>query len=236
MVLLERGLGWDIGVPELCYSDTGLPVKHPAWKDLKEELRTEENLLTVEIFSSARQITGPIEAVKRAFKRANFEGIGAAIAVNLATSPLLFTAETLIANAIGLGISMTDPKLAAIVLATAIGGATYKGIQVDAEALRKQGYSATPIGGLLYAATGRPTVSAIADYAFNYAAVELVNPVTGSALVTQNFPFLLENIAAVPLVLAWCIPANSLIASGKVAKGLAPLKHIGETAWQRIKR
>src|ERR1035437_2282423 len=213
---------------QLDLSESNLPIV--------QNVTPERRLNAIEVFSSARQITGPIEAVKKAFKRANLEGIGAAAAVNLATSPLLFTAETLIANAIGLGISMTDPKLAAIVVAAATGGATYKGIQVDADALRKQGYSATPIGGLLYAATGRPTVSAIADYAFNYAAVELVNPVMGSALVTHNLPFMLENIAAVPLILTWCIPANSLIASGKVAKGLAPLKHIRETAWQRIKR
>jgi hypothetical protein len=159
---------------------------------------SESNLLTdipkqksepVEIFNCVRETTGPAEAVKRAFRRINIEGIGAATAVNLATSPLLFTAETLIANAIGLGVSMTDPKLAAIVVATTIGGATYKGIQLEAEALRNQGHSATPVGGMLYAATGRPTVSAIADYAFNYAAVELINPIVGSALFTHNFHF-----------------------------------------------
>jgi hypothetical protein len=245
MSLPERERGIAPEISQLYFLDTGLPVKYPVWTGLKEELRTEENLFTatparrpnpIEVFSSARRIVRPIEAWKSMTQRSNPEGLAAAFAVNITTAPLLLTAQTLIATTINTGANMTDPKLTAIVVAAAIGGATYKGIRASAEALRKQRHSATPVGGLAYAITGRPTLSAVAEHAFNYAVVGLLNPLTGYAWLTHNPQFLAEGMAAAPLVLTWCIPANSLIASGKVAEALDPLKQIRETVWQRIKR
>jgi hypothetical protein len=226
MAALERRPEGASEIPKLYFLDTGLPVKHPTWTELKEELRTEENLFTtipgqrsgpVDIYSTRQKIK-PREYWRSVRERAYPEGLATAFAIDVGSTFILPLAQPLITGAINAGVDIMDPRLAIAVIGGTIGGLTSASIWVDRYTLGKKRFGATTIGTLAIAASGKRTKAAIADHVINYINVGILNLVTiHTLLISHNLDTLAKGWVAVPLTLTpWYMVVNGFIAWGKI--------------------
>lgn len=226
------------GIPELYFTDTGLPVKYPVWEITKEELQIQDLLpvaprptsKTVEVFSAARQIAKPVKDYVGSVKqRINPEGWAAATVTDVASWFILPAAQALIAINLNTGFDMTDPKLA---IAAALSGIS---LMADRYALSKKGWDISAVGCVAIAATGKPTLSATLEHAINY--VGPLNLVNIGAFATGNFSFLTENIMAAPFVLTpWYITMNFLIGRGQADRVINPMRRVREATVDKFKQ
>jgi hypothetical protein len=235
MTLSEKEPGRTPKIPKLYFLDTGLPVRYPVWTQLKEELRTKENLLpiipeqkakTVDIFSAARKISKPIENYgHRVFQRGNLEGLGAAFTIDSTTAPFISVAQSLIATAIYVGENITDPRLTAV---TAAGIALFlarRSVKKDAIALEKEHFDASTVGTLMYPFIGNPMAAAIAEHGVNFFLVGTLSPVAIAALVTGDSRIYSASIEAAAIMLpAWYYFVNSAIGRGELDDVINPIK------------
>lgn len=231
--------------PQLYFSDTGLPLKYPVWTGLKEELRSEDNLLItppqrlepIEIFPAAQQVTKPPEGYfHRVHDRGNFEGFEAALAIDGFTAPFIPILHPLLTAAIYAGEKITNPELTAVVAAVIIAKQVPKSFKSDAEALRREHFDASTVGTVMYPFTGNPMFTAIAEQGINIFSVGTISPVSLLIGATRDFQVYPASIAAAAiLMLGWYNFVNSAIARGELDDVLEPLKKKREAFVERIK-
>ncbi len=235
MTLSERGQERDLGMPKLCYADTGLPVKYPVRTGLKEELRSEENLLApipeqttgpIEVFSAARQVAKPIgDYFHRVHERGNREGFEAALAIDGFTVPFIPIIHSFLTAAIYAGEKFTDPRLTAVVAGAIIAKQIPKSLIADAEALRKKHFDASTVGTIMYPFTGKAIATAIVEQGANIFFVGTVSLPSLLMGATGDHNIYPASIAAAAIMMpAWYKFVNSAIARGELDQVLNSLR------------
>jgi hypothetical protein len=242
MALSERER---VTMPQLYFSDTGLPLEYPVWTAVKEELRAGEQLpitserttKPVEVFSSVKQIVKPVaNYLHRVHDRGNLEGLEAAFAIDGFTAPFIPIIHPLLTAAIYAGEKIISPELTAVVAVALIAKQIPKSLKSDAEALRSEHFDASAVGTIMYPFTGNSMFTAIAEQSINIFSVGTVSPASLIIGATGDFNIYPASIAAAAIMMpAWYNFVNSAIARGELDEVLEPLKKKREAFVERIK-
>lgn len=162
----------------------------------------------------------PIEAAGNWYssteKRVNPEGLAASTAIATASIGTIVPMEAGITYSIHEIAQRTDPNLLNFGIAAGLVAANAVSIALDAKALRRREFSASPIGTLFYAGSGKPLVSSVGEHIWNNVQLNLLNPINGIAVYNNDPQLLSESAVATSLVITlWSGPINHLIAEGK---------------------
>jgi hypothetical protein len=177
-----------------------------------------------------------MEVIRNARERINPEGFAASTAISTASWGTFIPMEAGITYTIHEIAQQTDPNALKIAIAGGLGIANAASIALEARALRRKQYSASPVGTTLNIATGRPLISSVGEHVLNNVQLNLMNPINAVALLNNDPQLLSESVAATSFAITlWAGPINHLIAEGKADPLINTMKRVRQATWGRFK-
>lgn len=175
------------------------------------------------------------EAYRSAKGRINPEGVAVTSFIATASIPSMLPIEIGLTTAIH-EMARGDPNLVRLTAVVLSGAANAASVALEARALKKTEYSASPGGTALYIMTGKPEVSSALEHGLNYAQLTLINPINAIAIYNNDAQLFVDSLIATSLIIPlWNLPFNGLIVQGKMDSIVNRMRRGRKSIWGRIK-